>query len=151
VRTSRPKTPVIYPSDERFEVGKCKVLRHTDQDRVTVVAAGVTVYEALKAHAELAGLGIPVRVIDLFSVQPVDRETLAEAARVTGGLIVTVEDRYRHGGIGDVVLGALGTERVEIHKLAVGEIPRSGGPEELLEKYGISARAIVEKVKSLIG
>lgn len=151
VRTSRPKTPVIYSSDEKFEVGKCKVLRHTDRDRVTVVAAGVTVYEALKAHAELAGLGIPVRVIDLYSVQPVDRETLREAARVTGGLVVTVEDHYRHGGIGDVVLGALATERVEVHKLAVGEIPRSGGPEELLEKYGISARAIVEKVKSLAG
>jgi len=151
VRTSRPKTPVIYPSDEKFEVGKCKVLRHTDRDRVTVVAAGVTVFEALKAHAELAGLGIPVRVIDLYSVQPVDREALREAARVTGGLVVTVEDHYRHGGIGDAVLGALATDRVEVHKLAVGEIPRSGGPEELLEKYGISARAIVEKVKSLAG
>jgi transketolase len=151
VRASRPKTPVIYGNDERFEAGRCKVLRRSDRDRVTVVAAGVTVFEALKAHAQLAAEGIAVRVIDLFSVQPIDRGTLAEAARATGGLVVTVEDHYAHGGIGDAVLNALATERVEVHKLAVREIPRSGGPEELLEKYGISAAAVVARVKVLTG
>jgi transketolase len=150
VRTSRPKTPVVYPNEEVFEAGRCKILRHTDQDRVTVVAAGVTVFEALKAHAQLAGEGIAVRVIDLFSVQPIDREALVQAARATGGLVVTVEDHYAHGGIGDAVLAALATERVEVHKLAVGEIPRSGAPEELLEKYGLSAAAIVRKVRALV-
>jgi transketolase len=151
MRTSRPKTPVIYGREEPFAAGRCKVLRHSDRDRVTVVAAGVTVFEALKAHALLAAAGIAVRVIDLFSVQPLDRETLAEAARATGGVVVTVEDHYAHGGIGDAVLSALATERVEVHKLAVREIPRSGGPEELLEKYGISAGSIVARVKALTG
>jgi len=151
VRTSRPKTPVLYANEEPFEVGKCKVLRQSDADRVTVVAAGVTVSEALQAHAQLAALEIPVRVIDLYSVQPIDQETLRQAARATGGLIVTVEDHYAHGGIGDAVLGALAADRVAVYKLAVREIPRSGGPEELLDKYGISARAIVGKVRSLVG
>ncbi len=150
IRTSRPKTPVIYGNDEKFEVGRAKVLRHSDHDRATIVAAGVTVFEALKAHALLAGEGIAVRVIDLYSVQPIDRETLCGAARATGGLVVTVEDHYAHGGIGDAVLAALAAERVEVHKLAVREIPRSGRPDELLEKYGISARAIVEQVKALV-
>jgi transketolase len=151
VRTSRPKTPVIYGNEEKFEVGRCKVLRHSDRDRVTVVAAGVTVFEALKAHAQLAAEGIAVRVIDLFSVQPIDQQTLREAARATSGLVLTAEDHYAHGGIGDAVLAALATERVEVHKLAVREIPRSGTPEELLEKYGISAAAIVARVKALTG
>ncbi len=147
VRTSRPKTPVIYAGGEPFGIGRAKLLRSSDRDRVTIVAAGVTVFETLKAHEQLAAEGIAARVIDLFSVQPIDAETLRAAARATGGRIVTVEEHYPHGGIGDAVLAALAGERVEVHKLAVREIPRSGAPEELLDRYGISARAIVEKVR----
>ncbi len=150
VRTSRPKTAVLYGGGEPFPLGKCKVVRQSGKDRVTVVGAGVTLYEALKAHEELAKEGIAIRVIDLFSVQPIDKETLTAAARVTNGLVVTVEDHYAHGGIGDAVLGALADQRVAVHKLAVRDIARSGGPDELLDKFGISARHIVAKVKSLL-
>lgn len=151
IRTSRPKTAVLYGAGETFAAGQAKVLRSSDRDRVTVVAAGVTVFEALEAHQRLAQEGIAIRVVDLFSVQPVDAATLREAARATGGKIITVEDHFPHGGIGDAVLGALAADRVEVHKLAVCEIPRSGGPAELLRRYGISAEAIVAKVRSLAG
>jgi transketolase len=151
IRATRPKTPVIYDSNETFEIGKCKVLRSSDKDRVTVVAGGVTVSEALKAYDQLKQEKIPVRVIDIFSVQPADRETLCEAARATGGLVVTVEDHYAHGGLGDAVIAALSDERVKVRKLAVGKIPRSGKEEELLDRFGISAKAIVAAVKELAG
>jgi transketolase len=150
VRTSRPKTAVLYGGGEPFPLGKCKVLRQSDKDRVTVVGAGVTLYEALKAHDELAKEGITIRVIDLFSVQPIDKETLTAAAKATNGLVVTVEDHYAHGGIGDAVLSALADQRVAVHKLAVRDIARSGGPDELLDMFGISARHIVAKVKALL-
>ncbi|MBI3697863.1 MAG: transketolase [Acidobacteria bacterium] len=150
IRTGRPKIPVIYANDEKFETGKCKVLRQSGQDRVTLVAAGVTVFEALKAHERLAAEGIAVRVVDLYSVQPIDREALRQAARATGGRVMTVEDHYAHGGIGDAVLAALAEDRVEVHKLAVREIPRSGKPEELLDRFGISANAIVAKAKAVV-
>jgi transketolase len=150
VRTSRPKTPVIYDAAEKFETGKCKIVRQSRTDRVTIVAAGVTLYEALSAHDTLAKEGIQVRVIDLYSVQPIDRETLVDSARATGGLVVTVEDHYAHGGIGDAVLGALAEEGAKVYKLAVRGIARSGQPEELLDMYGISARHIVDKVKNIL-
>jgi len=151
VRTSRPATPVIYEADEEFAVGKSKVVRQSDNDQVTVVAAGVTLFEALSAHEQLAAQGIAIRVIDLFSVQPIDKETLTAAARATNGLVVTVEDHYAHGGIGDAVLSALATERASVHKLAVRGIARSGPSAVLLDRFGISARHIVEKVKELAG
>ncbi len=150
IRTSRPKTPVLYGAAEKFAVGRCKVLRQSDKDRATIVAAGVTLFEALTAHERLAKEGIAVRVIDLYSVQPIDRETLRESARATGGLVITVEDHYAHGGIGDAVLAALAEDAVRVHKLAVREIPRSGAPEELLDRYGISAGGIVEAVRTLV-
>lgn len=150
IRASRPKTPVIYGAGEPFELGRCKVLRNSDRDRVTVVAGGVTVFEALRAHEELAKENIAVRVIDIFSVQPIDRETLVESARATGHNVLTVEDHYAHGGIGDAVLAALAGERARVHKLAVREIPRSGKPAELLDHYGISSAHIVEAVKTLL-
>ena len=140
IRTSRPKTPVLYDSGEKFEVGKAKVLRRGD--RALVVAAGVTLFEALKAADELKN----ICVVDLFSVQPVDRETLAECARSCGGRVITVEDHYLHGGIGDAVSEALD---LKVHRLAVRAIPRSGKPEELLDGYGISARAIITAVNRL--
>jgi transketolase len=150
IRTGRPKCPILYGPDERFPIGGSKVLRRSPEDRLTIVAAGVTVFEALKAHDQLKGVGVSVRVIDLYSIVPVDRATLLDAARATGGLIVSVEDHYAHGGVGDAVLGAVGSEGIRVHKLAVREVPHSGKPDELIDRYGISARAIVDAVKRLV-
>jgi transketolase len=150
LRLGRPEAPIIYGADERFEVGRCKVLRQSDTDRVLVVAAGVTVMEALKAYDELVKAGIAARVVDLFSVQPIDRDALIEGARACGKVVVTVEDHYAHGGIGDAVLSALAEERCVVRKLAVREIPKSGKPAELLDRFGISARHIVAAVKDVV-
>ncbi len=149
LRTSRPKTPVLYGPDEPFAIGGLKVLRAGPADRATVVAAGVTVPEALKACAELEKEGIAVRVIDLYSVKPLDREALLRAARETRNTLVTVEDHYAEGGLGDAVLDAVGAEGIRVHKLAVRELPRSGRPAELLERYGISARHIAALIRGL--
>ena len=147
LRIGRPAAPILYGPDEQFEVGKCKVLRSSDLDMAVVVAAGVTVFEALSAYDELAKEGITVRVIDLFSVQPIDREALAEAARATGGKVITVEDHYEHGGLGDAVMAALSDQNVGVRKLAVRGVAHSGQPKELLDRFGISARHIVDAVK----
>jgi len=149
MRTSRPKTPVIYGPDETFAIGGCKVLRRGDRDVATVVGAGVTVFEALKAHDALAREGVTIRVIDLYSLQPVDAETLVRAGREAGP-IITVEDHYPEGGLGDAVAGAVGPHGIPVHRLAVREIPRSGSPEELLDRFGISAARIVSAVDELI-
>jgi transketolase len=147
MRTSRPKTPVIYDASERFPLGGSKVLRQSGSDVATVVAAGVTVFEALKACDELKKEGIDIRVIDLYSVQPVDASTLQIAARATGGIVITVEDHYNAGGIGDAVSEALVPAGIAVRRLAVREIPRSGEPDELLDRYGISARHIADAVR----
>jgi transketolase len=125
------------------------VLRQSDHDRVLVVGGGVTVFEALTAYAQLQRQGIAIRVIDLFSVQPIDRDGLVAAACAAGGVVITVEDHYAHGGLGDAVAAALAADRCEIHKLAVNGIPRSGKPEQLLQAFGISADAIIAKVKAV--
>jgi transketolase len=145
IRTSRPKTAVIYDNAEAFPIGGCKVVRQSRADRATIIAAGVTLFEALDAHDELKKQGISVRVIDLYSVQPVDAATLQTAARETG-LLVTVEDHYAVGGIGDAVARAVAPIAVGVKRLAVGKIPRSGKPQELLDAYGISAAHIVSAV-----
>jgi transketolase len=148
MRTSRPKTAVIYGPDEEFPIGGCKVLRQSDADTATVVAAGVTLYEALDAYEQLKKEGVSIRVIDLYSVQPIDAATLRQAAAATSGRIVTVEDHFPGGGIGDAV-AAVTSGTATVRKLAVPEIARSGKPDELLDRYGISARHIVEAVRSL--
>jgi transketolase len=148
IRTSRPKTPVIYGADEPFEIGGCKVLRQSANDVMTVVAAGITVYEALKAYDELKKTGTAIRVIDLYSVQPVDGRTLISSARETGNRVLTVEDHYAAGGIGDAVAEAVESHGITMRRLAVREIPRSGKPEEMLDKFGIGYRQIVEAVRS---
>ena len=129
LRLGRPKSPILYGPDEQFAIGKCKVLRKSDKDKALVVAGGVTVFEALAAYDQLQKEGISVRVIDLFSVQPLDRDELIASARAAGGIVITVEDHYAHGGLGDAVLWALAEERVRAYKLAVREIPHSGKPE----------------------
>ena len=151
LRTSRPATPVLYANNEEFPVGGSKVLRSSPSDQLTVVAAGVTLHEALSAHETLKAIGANVRVIDAYSVKPIDTKGIISAASQTRQRVLVVEDHYYDGGLGDAVLNAVATHGVQVHKLAVTEVPRSGKPEELLDAYGISARRIVEKVKSLLG
>ncbi|MFI7383631.1 transketolase [Streptomyces sp. NPDC049813] len=151
LRTSRGGTPVIYPPDETFPVGGSKVLRSGPDDRLTLVAAGVTVHEALRAADELAGAGIPVRVIDLYSVKPVDRSTLRQAAQETGCL-VTVEDHHAEGGLGDAVAAAFddGAPVPRLVRLAVGPMPGSATPEEQLRAAGIDAASIAAGAALLV-
>jgi transketolase len=151
LRTTRGETPVIYGPDETFPVGGSKVLRSTPEDRVTVVAAGVTVPEALAAADRLAERGLPVRVIDLYSIKPVDRMALRQAAAETGRLL-TVEDHWPQGGLGDAVLEALadGSPMPRIARLAVRDMPGSASPEEQLHHAGIDAEAIVDAAVELM-
>ncbi|HEV3058397.1 MAG TPA: transketolase [Vicinamibacterales bacterium] len=149
IRTSRPKTPVIYANDEVFEVGGLKVVRQSSQDVATVIGAGVTLFEALKAYETLKASGTAIRVIDLYSLSPIDAAGLVAAARATGGHLITVEDHYPAGGVGDAVAEAVADSGFTVHRLAVREIPRSGKPEELLEHFGISAAHIVSAVREV--
>ncbi len=151
IRTTRMKTEAVYPADEAFTVGGLKVPRASAGDRLTIVAAGITLHEALAAHDELRAAGIPVRVVDLYSVKPVDADGLLAAARATGNTLVTVEDHYAEGGIGDAVSAAVAGAGVIVHRLAVREIPRSGAPRKLLERYGIGRQAIVTKAREILG
>ncbi|HJU42158.1 MAG TPA: transketolase [Vicinamibacterales bacterium] len=146
IRTSRPKTPVIYDNNEEFPIGGLKVVRKSDKDVATVIGAGVTLFEALKAHDELKGKGVSIRVIDLYSVQPIDAASLIEAGRATSGRLITVEDHYISGGLGDAVARAVAPAGLTVRRLAIPEIPRSGKPDELLDKFGISSRHIVNAV-----
>ncbi|MGE0470936.1 MAG: transketolase [Nitrospira sp.] len=150
VRAGRPKSPVLYGPEEKFHIGGSKVLRQSSSDALTIVAAGVTLFEALKAYDQLLTAGITARIIDLYSIAPIDRNTLVESGRSTHGRILTVEDHYAHGGLGDAVLSAVATEGIKVHKLAVREIPHSGKPEELVDHYGIGVRSIVEAAKQFI-
>lgn len=151
MRTSRPKTPVIYGPAETFPIGGSKVLRQSEKDVAVVIGAGVTVFEALKAHDQLKGEGISIRVIDAYSVQPIDAATMLDAARATKGAVITVEDHYAGGGIGDAVSEAVAEGGFAVRRLAVREIPRSGQPDELIDRYGISARHIVDAVRQVAG
>jgi transketolase len=153
LRTTREKTPIIYPPGEAFPVGKCKVVRRSDKDRVTVVAAGITVRESLEAHDRLQREGIAVRVIDAYSVKPIDRDELHRAARETGGKLVVVEDHWEEGGLGDAVLDAFtgaGGPLPTVVKLAVRKMPGSGTPAQLMAAAGIDADHIMKAVKGLL-
>ncbi|MEU3985540.1 transketolase [Streptomyces sp. NPDC026672] len=152
LRTSRGATPVLYGPDEEFPVGGSRVLRASEHDRVTVVAAGVTVHEALKAAGMLAEAGIAVRVIDLYSVKPVDAETLQAAAEATDCLL-TVEDHRSEGGIGDAVAEAFadGRPQPRMVRLGVRTMPSSATPEEQLRHAGIDADSIAAAVSLLVG
>jgi transketolase len=151
LRTLRPKTPVIYDPSEDFSIGGSKLLRSSDDDAVTVVASGITVHEAIKAADELQVSGIAVRVIDAYSIKPVDAETLRAAARATGGNVVAVEDHWPEGGLGEAVLSALSGEADPLffEHLAVEDMPGSGKSEELLDAAGISANHIADAVRNL--
>jgi transketolase len=151
LRTTRAATPVIYGADEQFPIGGSRVLR--DGDDVAIVAAGITLHESLEAARQLEDEGISARVIDLYSVKPVDGETLRAAAEATGGRVLTVEDHWPEGGIGDAVLEALsdGEAPVRVVRLAVREMPGSGKPAELLAAAGIDAEHIAEAARALVG
>ncbi|XP_043603764.1 transketolase isoform X1 [Bombus pyrosoma] len=151
VRTSRPATAVIYENEEPFAVGKGKVVKSSPKDQVLVVGAGVTLYEALKAADELSKVGVNVRVIDPFTIKPLDAQLIVKNAKEVGGRIVTVEDHYAEGGLGEAVLSAVALEKnVVVKKLAVTEVPRSGPPNVLLDKYGINANKIVVAVQEIL-
>ena len=151
LRTTRAATPVVYSADEEFPIGGSRVLR--DGDDIAIVGAGITLHESLKAADALAGEGINARVIDLYSVKPVDAEGLLAAAEATGGRVLTVEDHWSEGGIGDAVLEALSDSESppRVVRLAVHELPGSGKPEELLAAAAIDAEHIVEAARSLVG
>ncbi len=152
LRTSRPKTTILYSKEEKFPVPGFKVPRKSQQDRVTVVGAGITVHEALKAADELKSQGTAIRVIDLYCVKPLDGKALAAEISATGGRLVTVEDHWAEGGIGEAVLSALaqvGATPSKFRLLAVREMPHSGKPDELVDAFGISARHIAEAVREI--
>jgi transketolase len=153
MRTTRAATPIIYGPDEQFPVGGAKVVRSSDEDDVTIVGAGITLHEALKAAEMLDADGVNARVIDLYSVKPIDRETLHAAAEATRGRLVTVEDHWPEGGIGEAVLSAFADadERPRVVMLAVREMPTSGKPEELLAAAGIDAAHIADAARRLVG
>ena len=151
LRATRGETPALYPASEQFEIGGAKVLRQTGQDVLTVVAAGITVFEALEAREHLAEQGLPFTLIDAYSVKPLARDVILDASRATAHplLIVTVEDHYPEGGLGDAVAGELSQYGARVHKLAVTGIPGSGHKQELLHRHGIDAAAIVDLVTRL--
>ncbi|HSQ78431.1 MAG TPA: transketolase [Nitrospirota bacterium] len=150
VRTTRKDLPILYRNDEVFRIGRSKTLKASRKDVATIVAAGITVHEALKAYEELKASGILVRVIDLYSIKPVDESTLGQAANETGALI-TVEDHFAEGGLGDAVRSSLAEHPAPIYSLAVRKMPKSGKPEELMEYEEISKKAIIKKVKEIAG
>ncbi|XP_051962017.1 transketolase-like [Xyrauchen texanus] len=148
IRTSRPDTAVIYDTGEQFEVGSAKVVRQSNNDQVTVIGAGVTLHEALAAHDQLVKEGVNIRIIDPFTIKPLDATTIVASARATGGRVITVEDHYKEGGLGEAVLAAVGEEPgIMVQRLAVSHVPQSGKPQELLDMFGISAKSIVAAVK----
>ena len=152
MRTSRPKTPILYSKDEKFPIPGFKVVRQSPQDQVTVIGAGITLHEALKAADELKSQGTAIRVIDLYCVKPIDGKALAEQIKATGGRLVTVEDHWPEGGVGEAVIGALaeaGAPPSKYVRLAVREMPHSGKPDELVDAFGISARHIAAAVRDI--
>ena len=151
LRTLRPKTPILYDLSETFPIGGSKVLRSSKKDVLTVVAAGITVHEALKAYEMLKKENIMVRVIDCYSIKPIDNKTLKQCSKQTlKQLIITVEDHFAHGGLGDFVLEALSDTGARVEKMAVREISHSGKPQELLAAAGIDAGSIIKRVKLLL-
>ena len=151
LRTTRGATPVVYEPGETFEIGGSRVLRQSDDDAITVFAGGITVPEALTAADQLAPEGLNLRVVDLYSVKPVDVTTVRESVAATGGLAITVEDHWPEGGLGDAVLDALADSGLghRVVKLAVRDLPGSGSPTELLAQAGIDASGITDAARRL--
>ena len=147
MRTTREATPVIYSPDEEFTIGGSNLIYSSDEDQITIVTAGITVHEAIKAIGKLESDGIKVRLIDMYSIKPIDRNTLEEAASVTD-YFITAEDHWSEGGLGDAVVDVFANNDLKprIYKLAVSEIPVSGTPSELLHAAGIDSESIIDQV-----
>jgi transketolase len=146
LRTLRPKTPVLYDNDAKFEFGGAKILRQHENDQLTVVGSGVTVHEALKAADQLRNEEIGITVIDAFSIKPLAAELLREATRKTNNLIISVEDHYHEGGLGEAIAAELSGDQVVVRRLAVSSLAHSAKPEELMARFGIDAAGIVSEV-----
>jgi transketolase len=149
IRTTRKDTPILYREDEEFVMGGSKVLRKSNNDLITVIAAGITLHEALHAYDGLKNERISIRVIDLYSIKPIDQATLYKAASETRA-IITVEDHFAEGGLGEAVKSTLADVAIPVYSLAVRKMPKSGKPAELLDYEEISRDAIIGKVKELI-
>ncbi|CAI2361169.1 unnamed protein product [Moneuplotes crassus] len=149
IRTGRPEAKTIYKNDEEFKIGQSKVTLSSEDDKITLVGAGVTFTAASEAAEKLKEAGTNVRIIDLFCVKPIDKETLVKSAQETNNTILVIEDHYPEGGLFEAVCSAVASEGVKVHSLAVNDVPRSGKPKELLAKYKIDCDAVVEKVKEL--
>jgi len=149
LRTTRPATPLVYSKEEEFPIGGSKVLRKSENDLATVIAAGITVHEALKAYEELKAENIGVRIIDAYSVEPLDKENIRREVEETKGRVVVVEDHFQNGGLGDAVAQAL-CGRAKITHLCIKDLPRSGKPAELMDKYAINAKHIKDAIKEMI-
>ncbi|WKY04906.1 hypothetical protein Q1695_005708 [Nippostrongylus brasiliensis] len=148
IRTGRPALPVLYKNDEPFAVGKAKIVKESPKDRILLIGAGVTLYECLKAAEQLEKEGTHCCVLDPFTIKPIDQELIMHHARRVGGRILTVEDHYPAGGLGEAVSAAVADNAgIRVHSICVQEVPRSGPPDELMDKFGISAKHIVEAVK----
>jgi len=153
IRTSRPNTEVIYGNDEEFRVGAGKVVKKSNNDQVLVIGAGVTLYEGLKAAQTLAEEGVGVRVLDPFTIKPLDAKLIIDNAKQCGRRVVTVEDHYPEGGLGDAVASVLAQhpgEKILLKKLAVTGVPRSGPSAVLLDTFGISANCVAQAVRQIL-
>jgi len=151
IRAGRPAVPILYENTEQFQVGKAKIVRQSPQDQVLVIGAGVTLFEALKAADQLSETGVNIRVLDPFTVKPLDWTAVQEHSAACGGRVVTVEDHYPEGGLGDSVLACLASVRnTVVKKLAVNTVPRSGPPAELLDMFGISSNHIARACNEIL-
>lgn len=149
LRTTREKTPVIYDNNESFPIGGCKIINANKGDIAVIVAAGITLHEAIKAREQLLKENISVSIIDLYSIKPLDHVTIEKIAVQASDRIITVEDHYMQGGLGQAVAFALRNSAIEIHCLAVTQLPMSGKSEELLAWAGIDAAAIIKKIREI--
>lgn len=151
IRTSRPATEVVYDNHEEFHLGQSKVHGKTDSDKILIIGGGITFDSAIKAQKTLAAEGIHARVMDIFSIKPLDRDGIIANAKESNSTILTVEDHYIEGGIHEAVCHAVASlGSIKVHAIAVDSIPRSGTPEDLLNHYKLTAPHIVDKVKAIL-
>lgn len=153
LRTTREKTPIVYEPRETFPIGGAKILRESPNDSVAIIAAGITVHEALKAYESLRATGVSACVVDAYSIKPIDAERIRAAVRASSGNVVIAEDHWAEGGLGDAVRECLDGERpivARIAHLAVRRMPGSGKPAELLRMMDVDARGIVDAAKRLL-
>lgn len=150
IRLTREETPKVYNNNEEFEIGGCKVIKQSDKDKVCIVAAGVTLFEALKAYEKLKQENILVSIIDLYSIKPLDNKTILDISQKSNNKLITVEDHYIQGGLGEAVCYALKNNNIYIENLAVKELSRSGSPEDLLKYHKIDSDAIIELVNKML-